>query len=302
MQRSRGVDDHPTGNVSGVGREMDNLLKAIGADTTMVEDDDDDNEDASADYRGSGGDESYAIGDRTAGGTTRHPDMSIFGAEGQLLYQDIVDGDLVEHDDALSHIFQSMKSAARLHLIQIKQRLIGEKESALHACERHHTRLTELKEDDLAEVERKLGETENARARMVVRYEAIKSKVPFLMDRSRAYYSSECSIIKIFYAWRQIVVENKAAGKLDRMADMMKRRATLAHTFATLNKENFRNRLAQAKDENKKNVDRVTKEVRNITILSHMVTWDSTFLRPSPSDSTCLRRVYSTTDPPLLHC
>jgi hypothetical protein len=101
---------------------------------------------------------------------------------------------------------------------------------------------------------------------MVVRYEAIKSKVPFLLDRSRAYYSSECSIIKVFYAWRQIVVENKAGGKLDRMADMMKRRATLAQTFATLNKENFRNRLAQAKDENKKNVDRVTKEVRTVNV------------------------------------
>ena len=261
---------------------MDNLLKAIGADTTMVDDNDDsdNDDDVSQDYRaGGGGDESYALGDRTAGGTARHPDMSIFGAEGQLLYQDIVDGDLVEHDDALSSIFQSMKSSARLHLIQIKQRLIGEKESALQSCERHHVRLMELKEDELVEVERKLAETEKARARMVVRYEAIKSKVPSLLDRSRAYYSSQCSIIKIFYAWRQIVVEAKVNVKLDRMADMMKRRATLAQTFATLNKENVKIRLAQAKDENKKNVDRVTKEVGNRIVRCGIVSLDLSFRR-----------------------
>jgi len=179
-----------------VQREMANLLQSIGASATYDDDDDDDGvddggDDGSPDYR-AGGEESFAThGGGPSGVTTRHPDMSIFGAEGQLLYQDIVDGDLVEHDDALQNTFQSMKSAARLHLIQIKQRLIAEKEAALNACERHHVRLMEVKEEELAEVQVKYAETEKARARMVVRYEAIKSKVPFLLDRSRAYYSTQ---------------------------------------------------------------------------------------------------------------
>ena len=178
-----------------VQREMANLLQSIGASATYDDDDDgDDGMEDSPDYRAGGAEESFA----THGGpstTTRHPDMSIFGAEGQLLYQDIVDGDLVEHDDALQSTFIAMKSAARLHLIQIKQRLIAEKESALNACERHHVRLMEAKEEELAEVQVKHAETEKARSRMVVRYEAIKSKVPFLLDRSRAYYSTQCRCV-----------------------------------------------------------------------------------------------------------
>ena len=244
----------------GVQHEMDNLLKSIGADPTSSEYDVEDEEEDESDYRRDG-DDSYALGDRPPPPTGKHPDMSIFGAEGQLLYQDIVDGDLVEHDDVLQTTFLSMKSAARLHMIQIKQRLIAEKESALQACERHHVRLMELKEVDLVEVERKLAATEIARARMVVRYEAIKSKVPFLLDRSRAYYSSQFSIVRLFFAWRSMIVENRCNSKLERMADTLKKRATLAQTFSALNKENFRNKIAQAKDENKKNIDRVTKEI-----------------------------------------
>ena len=120
-------------------REMENLLKAVGAasDFTGHGDETLNFEDGyRSTHEGIGiapqntstvprtTDESF--GDREALSIAGHPDLSIFGAEGQLLYQDIVDGDLTEHDDLLQNIFLNMKSAARLHIIQIKQRLINE--------------------------------------------------------------------------------------------------------------------------------------------------------------------------------
>ena len=88
-------------------KDMENLLKVIGEaipDDGGAEEEDDDNsvDQYSYDY-GEEFDRPTLNNVTSTMNDTKSVairDLSIFGAEGQLLYQDIVDGDLTEHDVA----------------------------------------------------------------------------------------------------------------------------------------------------------------------------------------------------------
>ena len=249
-------------------KDMENLLKVIGE---AIPDDggaEEENDDNSVDQY------SYDYGEEFDRPTLNNVtstmndtksvairDLSIFGAEGQLLYQDIVDGDLTEHDDILHTIFQQAKLAARLHLIQIKQRLISERDIALQTNEHHNLRLLRTKDDEIAALKEQLNSTEIVRDRWTHKYETLKEKIPPRVTRNQMYYLAEFSVLKIFRNWKQLIADQKKEGQLEKFAVMMKRRSTLSQTFARINRENARSRMEKLKEGHKVLIDRVTREV-----------------------------------------
>ena len=263
--------------MSGIQWEMENLLNIIG--DAVPDEYDEDEEGASArggnistdndgDYDEAGSnDVSYLEKDAKS---LVMPDLSIFGAEGQLLYQDIVDGDLTEHDDVLNTIFQQSKAAARLHLIQIKQRLISERDSALQTSERHNLRLLQIKNDEIEALQKQLASTEGVRDRWIVRFDTLKNKIPPKITKPHLYFIAKFSVLKIFTNWKRLIAEQKKEIQLEKFAVIMKRRSMLSQTFAKINRENARSRMAKLKEDHKVVVDRITKEVhsrQNIIVL-----------------------------------
>lgn len=244
-------------SMTGINDEMQNLLKGLNLDL------DEDQEIEEGDLEKQ---VSYNSDDDLANNSYLkdeiHPDLSIFGAEGQLLYQDIVDGDLTEHDDVLNTIFQQSKAAARLHLIQIKQRLIAERESALQTSERHNQRLIEIKNDEIEALKRQLASTKAELDKSIMKHDVMIDKIPPLLVRSRVYYLANFSVQKIFSNWKNLVNEQKKEIQLEKFAVIMKRRSTLSQTFAKINRENARNKYSKLVADHKINIDRVTREVR----------------------------------------
>ena len=259
---------NPSDGATGIQKEMENLLKVIGEaipDDCGAEEENDDNlaDQYSYDY-------SEKFGGSTLNNVTSAMndtksiairDLSIFGAEGQLLYQDIVDGDLTEHDDILHTIFQQAKLAARLHLIQIKQRLISERDIALQTNEHHNLRLLRTKDDEIVALKEQLNSTAVARDSWTRKYETLKEKIPPKVTRNQMYYLAEFSVLKIFRNWKQLIADQKKEGQLEKFAAMMKRRSTLSQTFARINRDNSRSRMDKLKESHKVLVDRVTGEV-----------------------------------------
>lgn len=261
------MESHEEG-MTGIQKEMENLLKVIGEaipdECEHDKDVDNSSEDQfSCDY-GLDYDHSPLINSSSAMKDTKSitiPDLSIFGSEGQLLYQDIVDGDLTEHDELLTSIFNQAKSAARLHLIQIKQRLISERDSALQTNERHNLRLLRAKDDEIAALRQQLAATESVGNVWVHKYEILKEKIPPKVTRNQMYYLAEFSVLKIFRSWKQLIADQKKDGQCERFASLMRRRSSLSQTFARINRENARSRIEKLKEDHKVLVDRGTKEV-----------------------------------------
>ena len=249
-------------SMTGIQREMENLLTIIGEavpdeyeeDNKNLSQDSGDEDDSDAGQM----DVSYLDKDAAQAAL---PDLSIFGSDGQLLYQDIVDGDLTEHDEVLNSIFQQSKAAARIHLIQIKQRLISERDSALQTSERHNLRKLQIKDDEIGLLQKQLADTESIRDRWIFKFNTLKTKIPPRLTRNQMYFLAEFSVLKIFTNWKQIVVEKRKDVQLEKFAVIMKRRSILSQTFAKINRENARSRMAKLKDEHKVVVDRLTKEV-----------------------------------------
>lgn len=257
-------------SLSGIQREMENLLKVIGSPSSNEHHDDEeiitsvgsemDSDDRNDDDESALIDLSYL--DKEVKSLTL-PDLSIFGTDGQLLFQDIVDGDLTEHDEILNVMFQQSRAAARLHLIQIKQRLIGEKESALQINEQHNLHLLQMKNKEISALQKQLSLTENDRDKWIIKFDTLKNKIPEKLTRSKLYMGANFSVVKVFSYWKKFVSDNKMEFQLEKVADLLKRRSMTAQTFARINRENARSRLAKLQEEHKIAIDKVTKQVRD---------------------------------------
>lgn len=255
-------------SLSGIQREMENLLKVIGSPSDEQHNNNEENitslEGVMESDEKEDDDDSVLIDlsylDKEVKSLVL-PDLSIFGTDGQLLFQDIVDGDLTEHDEILNVMFQQSRAAARLHLIQIKQRLIGEKESALQINEQHNLHLLQLKNKEIQALQKQLANTEDDRDRWITKFDTLKNKIPEKLTRSKLYMGANFSVLKVFSYWKQFVSENKKEFQLEKFADLLKRRSMTAQTFARINRENARSRLAKLQEEHKVAIDKVTKQV-----------------------------------------
>jgi hypothetical protein len=249
--------------MSGVQSEMENLLKVIGADDIRDESEDAVNQEDFSDVRMSG--ESTVgrgfLDEESKGNATAGHELSIFGHEGQLLYQDIVDGDLTEHDEVLTSVFMQAKSSARLHLIRIKQRLISEKDAALQTIDRQHQIQLQKKQEEVEYAIKQQEAAEAIKDHMIRRYEILSEKVVVHTERSRLIYGSEFSMMRIFGAWKTFTIESRKNEQLNNLAAAMRRRSVLARTFTRMNRENQVRRLERERQENLRRVDQVTKEV-----------------------------------------
>jgi hypothetical protein len=258
------------------------LLRAIGASENINEDDDftskalientdavEFNEDIQS-QRYDGGMTSFEQINRSTFSTAGN-ETTIFGSQGQLLYQDIVDGDLTEHDEVLTSAFTRAKSSARLHLIQVKQRLISEKEAAIQNLERQFELQLQRKQDELDNALRQKEMAEATKDVLVHKYEVMADKVVNYAQRSRILYGSEHSVMRIFVAWKTFTLENRKNDQLNNLAAVMRRRMVLSRTFTRINRENQLCRLAREREENLRRVDQITKEVRNDSALNLII-------------------------------
>lgn len=179
----------------------------------------------------------------------------------QPLFGDIVDEDLTEHDEVLNAVFTQSKTAARQHLIQVKQRLLSESLISSQNCELHHLRLIELKNNEIETLREQLKAAEGIRENLSAKFEVLKENCIDKFARSRKYINTEFSVFKVFNCWKKLAVDRKNECQLEKFAVIMRRRSLLSQSFARIHRENSLQKISKLKLDHQVAIDRVAKQV-----------------------------------------
>ena len=263
--------------IAGIQKEMENLMKTIGSRTSEVSGVSEginanniDGEtspyhdevfeadaDSDADKFSSSPSTNLSIIDENV----KSPNMQTFGSDEQFLRGELADDDVVEHDTIVSSYLQQLKASAGLHLIQVKRRLLIDRDNALRTKELQHLDAIHSKDKEIAELQARLASTEENRDLWTTRFDLLKSRVVGKIARNKLYVRADFSILKVFYNWKKFVADQKSDCQIDKFAGLLNRRSAQSQTFARVNRENHRSRIAKLNEEHKAAIDRVTKEV-----------------------------------------
>lgn len=188
--------------------------------------------------------------------------LTTFGSDEQFISGELIDDDMLEHVKIVTSYLQQLKAAAGLHLIQVKRRLLVDRDNALRTKELQHLDAIHLKDKEIAELQAQLASTEESRDLWTTRFDSLKSKVVGKISRNNLYVRADFSILKVFYNWKKFVSDQKNDCQLDKFAGLLSKRSAQAQTFARVNRDNHRSRIAKLNEEHKAAIDRLTKEVR----------------------------------------
>lgn len=179
---------------------------------------------------------------------------------------EVVDSDLAAHDDILDEIARQAKSSTKAHLIEVKKRLIEEKQAALQKAESEYLQQYGVLQDEISGLKRDLHELDASKEADATKYEGTIQRLTTSLFQKHKKSISTFSVQKLFNTWKLFAVTSMYLRKLDKSVAYFSRKTLLNKTLSTLRINCQHRKANNFEAESKFKFDQVTSEVNFIFV------------------------------------
>lgn len=163
----------------------------------------------------------------------------------------ITDQDTLNHTEIIQKYMADMISSCQVHFMDVKRRLIEEKEFTLRSRDAFYTEHLTRQQQIIEKLNEDLSRTENDKAYESRRLNLYLGRTFDLYGRRLLSHVSEYSTLKIFYRWKGYVAERVRLTQMVTMANKFVRRSILKKVFSVLSKEYYERVMTKRENESK---------------------------------------------------
>lgn len=181
--------------------------------------------------------------------------------QGRSLIDEVEDSDVQAHGKLLNDLLLQTYNSSQTHLIEVKKRLIEEKEIALIEAERMYLNQYDQLQSEIRELRESLQDHAVRIDHQQQNFTVLSEAAAALVAKRTAKYSSPASVHRAFTAWAEQARNTRRANKMDLVAKAFARKFLLAKSFFTMCLNSQRRRAGRANGEAKYKFDSVTTDV-----------------------------------------
>lgn len=189
--------------------------------------------------------------------------LGVLSAEqGRSTIDEVADADIQAHGKLMNDLLLQTYNSSQAHLIDVKKRLIEEKEIAMMEAERSYLNKYDQLQNEIRELRESIQEQEAEINRQRETFSILSESAATLAAKRSAKYSSPSSLSRMFRAWAEEVHSTRRSDKLDTVAKAFARKYLLAKTFLGMCLNSQKRKSGKANAESRFKFESVTTEVR----------------------------------------
>ena len=169
--------------------------------------------------------------------------------------------DIKHHEDILSNMYYAMKNSAIQHIIEIKKRLINDKNRVLSMREEYYLEQLRLKQQNIDYLNEALSNSEKNRSYEINYNQSILDKYSILYSKKIKLYISKTSLIKILHTWRHEITVQIQMRRLFSIVAHTVNKTTVRQVFNRMRAQRQYTQRLESQHEWKQRLDFTTRSI-----------------------------------------